>query len=543
MDKEPHPPVTKERDMTLFENAYRRTLLKHAIASLLTLSFIRVADAQVVPVPATVKAEKNEGTKPRNVVFILSDDHRYDAMSFMGHPLAKTPNMDAMAKNGVHLKNAFVTTSLCSPSRASILTGLYTFRHRVIDNQRAVPDGTLFFPQYLQKAGYKTGFVGKWHMGHANDDPRPGFDYWFSFKGQGKYYPPGPEYTINDNGRRVPQDGYITPLLTRKAIEFLEQQKRTDEPFFLYLSHKAVHDPFTPEPRYKDSLKERPFEFPASSELLKDNLKNRPRWLLDQRNSWHGMDFALHTGQSVELLYKRYCEALKSVDDSVGAVVQQLKEMGIYEETLVIYMGDNGFMFGEHGLFDKRVAYEMSSRVPMLMQCPEIIKGGTVVDEVVANIDVAPTVMQAMGLKKPPHMDGQSFLPLAQGRTIPWRDYFLYVYYWEQNYPQTPTHFCLRGAQYKYTTYYGLWDTDELFDIQADPKEQNNLIHRPAFAKTRQQMQGRLYAMMEELGGMEIPMNPPRGRQQNKRLRTRDGVKAADFPEAFIVDEPLREIK
>ena len=528
--------------MTRFENARQSAVLSHAIVLVMAF-FALPAHAQIVPVPATVKAVKNEGANPRNVVFILSDDHRYDAMSFMGHPLAKTPHMDAMAKNGVHLKNAFVTTSLCSPSRASILTGLYTFRHRVIDNQRAVPEGTLFFPQYLQQAGYKTGFIGKWHMGHANDNPRPGFDYWFSFKGQGRYYPPNDKYTINDNGKRVPQDGYITPLLTRKAIEFLEQQKDAEEPFFLYLSHKAVHDPFTPEPKYKDSLKETPFEFPTSSELLKDNLKNRPRWLLDQRNSWHGMDFALHTAQSVELLYKRYCESLSSVDDSIGSVMQQLKKMGIHDQTLVIYMGDNGFMFGEHGLFDKRVAYETSSRVPMLMQCPEIIKGESVVDEVVANIDIAPTVMEAMGLKKPPHMDGQSFLPLAEGESIPWREYFLYAYYWEQNYPQTPTHFSLRGDKYKYTTYYGLWDTDELFDIQSDPMEQNNLIHDQAYAKTKRQMQNRLYDMMDEMGGMQIPLNRPRGRQQNKRLRGRGGVKAADFPEAMIVDEPQREIR
>ena len=166
--------------------------------------------AEVVPVPDTVVSEKFAGTKPRNVVFILSDDHRYDAMSFMGHPFAKTPHMDAMAKSGAHLQNAFVTTSLCSPSRASILTGLYTFRHRVIDNQRPVPRGTLYFPQYLQKSGYTTGFIGKWHMGHVSDDPRPGFDYWVSFKGQGRYYPPNDKYTINDNGKRVPQDGYIT---------------------------------------------------------------------------------------------------------------------------------------------------------------------------------------------------------------------------------------------------------------------------------------------------------------------------------------------
>lgn len=498
------------------------------------------AFAETVSVPKSVVPEKISGAKPRNVVFILSDDHRYDAMSFMGHPFAKTPHMDAMAESGTHLKNAFVTTSLCSPSRASILTGLYTFRHRVIDNQRLVPKGTLFFPQYLQKAGYTTGFVGKWHMGAASDAPRPGFDYWVSFKGQGQYYPPSDQYTINDNGKRVPQDGYITDVLTRRAVDFLEQQTDREDPFFLYLSHKAVHGPFTPEPKYKGSLAKIPFELPESSKLLTDNLLNRPRWLLDQRNSWHGMDFPLHSGNTVEAFYKSYCEALRSVDDSIGAVMQQLKKMGIYEDTLVIYMGDNGYMFGEHGLIDKRVAYETSSRVPMLMQCPAMLPGGTVVDQVVANIDIAPTIMEAMGLSKPPHMDGQSFLPLAQGESIPWRDYFLYVYYWEQNYPQTPTHFSLRGNQYKYTTYYGVWDSDELFDIRVDPMEQNNLIHTPAYEKTKMQMQDRLYSMMADLEGMEIPLNPPRGRQQNKRLRYRDGVNAADFPEAFIVDEPLR---
>lgn len=518
-------------------NRFTTHLFGIAVGFVLSVS----ASADVVSVPKSIVPEKIEGAKPRNVVFILSDDHRYDAMSFMGHSMAKTPHMDSMAGNGTHLRNAFVTTSLCSPSRASILTGLYTFRHRVIDNQRPVPDGTLFFPQYLQKAGYTTGFIGKWHMGAVKDDPRPGFDYWFSFKGQGHYYPPNDTYTINENGKRVPQDGYITTLLTRRAIDFLERQTDREKPFFLYLSHKAVHGPFTPEPKYKGTLAESPFELPASSKLQTDNRLNRPRWLLDQRNSWHGMDFPLHTEISVEAYYRSYCEALRSVDDSIGAVLAQLKKMGIYDDTLVIYMGDNGYMFGEHGLIDKRVAYETSSRVPMLLQCPAIIQGGTVVDEVVANIDIAPTVMEAMGLKKPRHMDGQSFLPLAQGKSNPWRDYFLYVYYWEQNYPQTPTHFSLRGEQYKYTTYYGVWDSDELFDIQSDPMEQNNLIHIPAYATIRKQMQDKLYAMMAELGGMEVPLNAPRGQQQNKRLRDRNGVKAADFPEAFIVDEPLRK--
>lgn len=221
--------------------------------------------------------------------------------------------------------------------------------------------------------------------------------------------------------------------------------------------------------------------------------------------------------------------------------MKQLKKMGIHNDTLVIYMGDNGYMFGEHGLIDKRVAYETSSRVPMLMQCPNLLPGKSVVEEVVANIDIAPTILEAMSLKKPPHMDGQSFLPLALGKNIRWRDYFLYAYYWEQNYPQTPTHFSLRGKQYKYTTYYGVWDTDELFDIQNDPNEQNNLIHLPDFEKVKVDMQTRLYQMMADLGGMEIPMNPPRGRKQNKRLRNMDGEQAADFPEVFLVEEPLRK--
>ena len=505
------------------------------------LAFARVVSAAVVPVPKAVKPERIPGSKPRNVVFILSDDHRYDAMGFMGHQFAETPHMDSMARNGVHLKNAFVTTSLCSPSRASILTGLYTFRHRVIDNNRLVPEGTLFFPQWLQKAGYATGYVGKWHMGGHHDNPRPGFDYWMSFKGQGTYYPPGPHYTVNVNGKRVKQDGYITDVLTSHALEFLRQQEDADKPFFLYLSHKAVHANFTPEPKYEDKFADKPFARPASEKQMKENSRNLPRWLLDQRNSWHGVDFPYHSALNIEKYYKRYCEALCSVDDSFGAVLAQLKKMGIHDQTLVIYMGDNGFMFGEHGLIDKRVAYETSIRVPMLMQCPDLFKGGTVVDKVVANIDIAPTIMEAMGLKKPAHMDGASFIPVAQGKDVPWRDYFLYVYYWEKNFPQSPTVFSLRGDQYKYTTYYGLWDTDEFFDIQADPMEQNNLVHDPAFAKKRKEMEKRLYEMMADLGGLDIPMNPPKGKSQNKRLRSRSGDNAAKFPGALVVDEPLNK--
>jgi N-acetylglucosamine-6-sulfatase len=198
-------------------------------------------------------------------------------------------------------------------------------------------------------------------------------------------------------------------------------------------------------------------------------------------------------------------------------------------------------MWGEHGLIDKRVAYETSIRVPMLVQCPELFKGGTTVDKMVANIDIAPTVMEAMGLEKPPHMDGESFISLAQGKDVSWRDYFLYVYYWEKNFPQSPTVFSLRSDKFKYTTYYGLWDTDEFFDIQADPMEQKNLIRDPSFAKQSKEMENRLYKMMADLGGMEIPMNQPAGGSQNKRLRSRNGDRSADFPSDMVLDEPANK--
>jgi N-acetylglucosamine-6-sulfatase len=507
----------------------------------LRICFLLAASATllhaVTPVPSVVLSQKIPGVKPRNVVFILSDDHRFDAMSFLGHQFAKTPVMDSLAANGAYVKNGLVTTALCSPSRASILTGLYTFRHRVIDNNRAIPKGTVYFPQYLKQAGYATSFIGKWHMGGESDEPQPGWDHWVSFRGQGEYLPPSPNYTLNVDGKRVKQKGYITTELTDYAIDWLKQQKPAEQPFCLYLSHKAVHSNFTPEPKYEGSFKDLTFTRPATEASTPGNLL-RPRWLRDQRNSWHGVDFPYHSKLDIEHYYKRYCETLRSVDDSIGRVLRQLKDMGIYEDTLVIYMGDNGFMFGEHGLIDKRVAYETSMRVPILVQCPAIIKGGTVIHEMVANIDVAPTIMEAMGLRKPAHMDGESFLPLAEGKSIPWRKDFLYVYYWEKDFPQTPTTFAIRSDHYKYITYYGLWDSDEFFDIQNDPDESRNLLHDPAHRKQAKEMENRLYRMMDEFDGMEIPLNQPSGSSNRIRLRERGGEKAADFPPPMVVDEP-----
>ncbi len=480
---------------------------------------------------------KVAGAKPRNVVFILTDDHRYDAMGFTGHPFLETPHLDSMAHNGVHLKNAFVTTSLCSPSRASILTGLYTHKHRVIDNNRLVPEGTIFFPEFLQQAGYATAFIGKWHMGGAEDDPRPGFEHWVSFRGQGNYLSPGPNYTLNVDGKRVPQKGYITDELTDYAVDWLQAQT-TDKPFFLYLSHKAVHANFTPAERHAGRYAQADLSFlPDGSQITADN--NAPRWVRDQRNSWHGIDFSYHSDQGLDYLYRRYCESILAVDDSVGRVLAQLKEMGVHDDTLVIYMGDNGFMWGEHGLIDKRVAYEASIRVPMIMQCPNLYPAGTVVPNVIGNIDIGPTVMHAAGLETPETMDGRSFLDLPNQPEMLWRNYFLYVYYWEKNFPQTPTQFALRSDRYKYITYYGLWDADELYDLQQDPGEIKNLLYDPNYAAIAQEYENKLYEMLGEAGGMDIPMNQPAGGSQNKRWLEREGAHAADFPRVLVVDEPI----
>ncbi len=487
--------------------------------------------------PDKVKVETVPNLKPRNVVFILSDDHRYDAMSFMGHPFIETPVLDKMAKSGAHLKNAFVTTSLCSPSRASILTGLYTHKHGVVDNQRLEPDDILYFPQYLQKAGYNTAYIGKWHMGHASDEPRKGFDHWVSFVGQGHYLSPSPNYTFNVNGERVKQKGYITDELTDYAVDWLLEQKDADQPFFMYLSHKAVHSNFTPAERHAGRYSDVDWDYPESGYLTEEQLSKLPRWRRDARNSWHGRDFPYHSNMGTKAIYKRYCEAFLAVDESIGRVMDTLKELGVYEDTLVIYMGDNGHLFGEHGLIDKRVPYEASIRVPMLMQCPNLFEGGQVVEEVVANIDISATIFEAAGIKTPGYMDGSSMLPLVSGEPYEWRKNFLYVYYWEWRFPMTPTVMALRQDRYKFITTYGLWDIDELYDMENDPTESNNLIAEPKYQEIAKSMQDELYAMLADAGGMFIPLKtPPEHRRLNLRWTEKD-ASSAEFPESLIVEE------
>ncbi len=463
-----------------------------------------------------------------NVVFILSDDHRYDALGFLkAQSFIKTPNMDRLAKEGAYFPNAFVTTSLCSPSRASILTGLYAHKHGVINNTHPVSDELVFYSQYLQKTGYQTALVGKWHIGEDSDGPQRGFDYWVSFMGQGSYLPE--KNGLNVNGKKVPQTKYITDELTDFALNFLSQRKK-DQPFALYLSHKGVHSNFIPASRHKGIFKDYTFIAPPS--MQKGANSDLPMWVQNQRNSWHGVDFAYHSNLNIEEYYKRYAETLYGIDENLGRLLEYLEKNDLMQSTLIIYMGDNGFHFGEQGLIDKRTAYEASMRVPLLAYAPSLIKKPAVIKEVVANIDIAPTILEAAGLQAPGYMDGKSLFPLLKGGSIKWRDVLLYEYYWERNFPQTPTMHAIRGERYKYIHYLGIWDTDELYDLKEDPFEIKNLIRSSEHQEIIKVMNKQLFDTLKQTNGMYIPIYTDRGMQQN--LRSATGKQAAEFPKHLI---------
>jgi N-acetylglucosamine-6-sulfatase len=471
-------------------------------------------------------ATQAQSGKRRNVIFILSDDHRYDAMGFLKvQPWLETPQMDRMAREGAYFRNAFVTTSLCSPSRASILTGVYAHRHRIVDNNTPIPAGTSFFPSLLQKSGYQTGFFGKWHMGAETDEPKPGFNQWVSFRGQGTYLPT--RDGININGKNVPQKGHITDELTNYAMDWLRTLPR-EQPYFMYLSHKAVHAEFEPAPRHKGRYKDAHFIYPKTMEATGAMARHRPMWVQNQRNSWHGVEYPYHSGLDIGEYYKKYAETLMGVDDSIGQVLDELKRRGELDSTLVVYMGDNGFAFGEHGLIDKRTAYEESMRVPLLARCPELFQPGRAVNQMVANLDIMPTVLDVCGTARPAGLDGQSWLPLVQDKPTEWRKELLYEYYWERNFPQTPTIHALRTDRYKFIRCQGIWDIDELYDLQEDPLESNNLIFAPEHQQRIRQMRARLFEVLEQTGGMSIPLQPDRGSQQSLRDPRRS--KAAPFP-------------
>jgi arylsulfatase A-like enzyme len=482
--------------------------------------------------------------KQYNVVFVLVDDLRYDAMGFVT-PGLQTPNIDFLAKHGVYFPNAVVTSSLCSPSRATILTGQTTRNHGIVDNNNSSEEGLVFFPQYLHNAGYQTAFIGKWHMGQANDAPRPGFDHWVSFRGQGSYFPTdglspqqlaaGQKQMLNVDGKRVEQKGYITDELTDYALNWLERGRDPSKPFFLYLSHKAVHSDAKPPARYATQYSDLQIKLPASMANTEENNRGKPMWVRNQRNSWHGVDFMYHTKQPMTEYVREYYRTLSPVDDSVGRILAYLRKQGIEKQTLVVFYSDNGFLFGDHGLIDKRNAYEPSVRVPMVAYAPGLLPQGAVNPARVRNLDLAPTFLELASVASPAQFEGKSFLSVAANKVPPatWQEDFIYEYYWEWTFPQTPTTLAIQHGPLKYIQYQGVWDLEEIYDVERDPGEMNNLIDDPAYLRAKIDLRHRLYDALANRSGKHVVPFTERF-SSGAVFRDKDGPGAAPFPPQWL---------
>ena len=421
-----------------------------------------------------------------NIVFILVDDLRWDELGIAGHPYLRTPHIDSIGREGVRFRNAFLTTPLCSPSRASFLTGQHARTHGIIDNtnRSAASHQLTTFPLLLQRAGYDTAFIGKWHMGN-DDQPRPGFDRWVSFKGQGTYRDPD----FNVDGRSVKQPGYITDILSGHAVEFIRRKR--DKPFLVYLAHKALHpetvqrddgsvdltqsETFIPAERHKDL-------FAGQAIPRRPNYARAPQGkpaLLRKIGALPPLGPSTVTPDDAILGRQR---ALMAVEDGVGEILRALRETGQLDNTIIVFAGDNGYFYGEHGLsVERRLAYEESIRMPLLVRYPEAVRAGRVRDELVLNIDVAPTLLEWAGVPVPASVEGKSLAPLLRDAGGPWRKLFTIEYYSDTVFPRMHRmgYKAVRTDRWKYIRYLELEGMDELYDLRSDPFEMRNRIAAP----------------------------------------------------------------
>jgi N-acetylglucosamine-6-sulfatase len=421
----------------------------------------------------------------------------------MGHPQLKTPRIDTLASEGLLFRNHFCTTSLCSPSRASILSGLYAHAHGVSNNFTEYPAGMASFPQRLQQSGYETAYIGKWHMGEKNDNPRPGFDYFVTHKGQGKYF--DTEFNFNGQGRRV-VSGYYTTVVTDMAQRWISQRKG-DKPWLLMLGHKAPHSFYLPEKKYKQAFDDVEIGYPASAFQLDD----KPAWFKKRLDTWHGIygplfdwrkkfpDRRPEAVKDFAQMVRAYWGTILSVDDSVGRLYDFLERRGELDKTLVIFTSDNGLLEGEHGMVDKRTGHESSIRIPLVARYPELVDptNPRVVEQMTATIDFAPTILDICSARPLDKIHGSSWKRLAQGDASDWRTSFYYEYNYEFQFPYTPNVRALRTARWKYIRYpHGDGSPDrhmaELYDLQADPGESKNLINDPAHVATIKQLRAEL---------------------------------------------------
>lgn len=485
-------------------------------------------------VPQLVLAERP------NIVFIMSDDHAYQAVSAYGHRLNSTPNIDRIAKEGIQFDRCYVTNSICGPSRATLLTGKYSHKNGVPDNYTEFDGSQTTLPKLLQSAGYQTAIVGKWHL---KSDPT-GFDYWDVLPGQGKYYRPD---FRSPAGRRA-EEGYTTNIITRLATTWLEQDRQAERPFFLMIHHKAPHRPWYPAPDQLTAFGDTEFPEPRtlfdnyqgrssavheaemrieqmnpSTDLKIWHENNRHRkWLYshmsdDVRRMWEatydprfdefGSDNRTEHQRRrwmYQLYLRDYLRCINSVDDSVGQILECLKRNQLEQNTIVVYTSDQGFYLGEHGWFDKRLMYEPSLRTPLVVRWPGVTAPGRTESEaIVSNVDLAPTLLDAADCNVPTEMQGQSFRTLLAGEPLnDWREVFYYQYIeGRERDHHVARHDGVTDGRFKLIHYYES-DEWELYDLATDPHEVHNRYDDESISQEVMRMKGHLDRLRREL---EVP--------------------------------------
>jgi len=488
--------------------------------------------------------------QPPNIIFIMSDDHAFQAISAYDDHLIKTPNIDRLAEEGMRFDRAYVTNSICSPSRAVILTGQHSHINGVRDNIAVFDSTRQTFPKLLQEAGYETGIVGKWHL---KSQPT-GFNCWKVLPDQGDYYQP--DFRTADGV--VTEQGYATDIITDLAIDFLESKLGSQTPFLLMCLHKAPHREWMPAQKYLDEFMNQPIPLPQSlfddyenrgtaareaemrikehmglsndNKIKPENLeklgvtefmdwytwaynKNYMRMTDEEKQNWEKIYGPIndefmnnkHQGDSLTLWkYRRYMEdylaCIKSVDDNVGRLLDYLDETGLAENTIVVYTSDQGFYLGEHGWFDKRFMYEESYRTPLLVRWPGKIKPGSVNKNLVQNLDFAETFLDAAGVDIPLDMQGESLLPLFAGKNDGWRDALYYHYYEYPGIHAVKRHYGISTNRYKLIHFYYDIDEWELYDLEKDPQEMKNVVDEPEYLEVKEKLMNRLAELRKEYG-------------------------------------------
>lgn len=415
------------------------------------------------------------GPERPNIVFVLLDDARYDDL--VGHPFAELPNIEQLARDGVSFQRFYTSAPLCSPSRAVFMTGQYIAHNGIVDNgERAeLSHQIVTFPRLLHDAGYRTGFFGKWHMGHEDDSPRPGFDRWVSFVGQGVYFDP----ELNIDGEPAQGEGYMTDILMDHAVSFIESAPE-DQPFLAFVSHKAVHPEIFP-----DFVRTFP-PAPGDEELYAgQELPRNPAWRASTtgkpaltRPVDHDDPRSPPGGLSDDVILDR-TRMLSAVDRGMGRLMEALRARGDLDRTVVVLTSDQGFFYGEFGLAqERRLAYEPSIHIPLIVRYPALAPSGAEPTALASNIDIAPTMLELAGAPVPPDMDGLSLVSALRNPSAAVRDQLLIEYYTDEVFPriQRMGYKAVRTDRYKYIRYEELEGMDELYDLSSDPHELDNLL-------------------------------------------------------------------